>query len=123
MCSRAISSLYIVFFYSRIMKGYFKLFVLNNGFLIKKKVVSLFSSQISAWEALAFFLLIRRVMAVNRQIVIDSRFFFFPSFFSLSFRENTLLSSFLLFFNCNPYVFYCLFSSLDLLEKFLMLSI
>jgi hypothetical protein len=36
MCSRAISSFYFGFFYSRIMEGYFRPFVLNNAFLIKK---------------------------------------------------------------------------------------
>jgi hypothetical protein len=100
--------------YSRIMKG-----ILN--FLIKK-AADLFSSQISVWETPALFLLMRHVMAVIRQFVVDTLFFFLHSF--LSFPEKThFCPLFFLFFNCSPYVFYCLFSSLDLLEKFLMLSI
>jgi len=65
------------------------------------------------------FFLIWSVSVVVWWFVAGSRFFFFLStFFSLLVKVH-VCPFFFLFFNFSPYVFYCLFSSLTLLENFL----
>ena len=64
---------------------------------------------------LALFFLVRRVMTIDGWLIANDRFFSF--FFSLSSRETTCLSFFLLIFQFHPLCFYCLFSSLAFSEN------
>ena len=70
---------------------------------------------------LALFFLVRRVMTIDGWLIANDRFFSF--FFSLSSRETTCLSFFLLIFQFHPLCFYCLFSSLAFSETILMFLI